>query len=207
MDIFQFKPTESSLERRGEDRRHVDERETPPPPRASHKGTWALLFIVILSTMIYKWRYVVYSPIWVARTFWADRSDLYKGRTNGISNKDLVWQARNYLSQLKEVDGGANLMAPEILRQQGAHLSISWFKKHVPDVVDYNPFMADGKGHFIVTWLYAPNCQKAVWKSSKLDADWYDVQGQPCYGVGRVSVFMDADQKLTTIKIDPIAYL
>lgn len=177
--------------------------------RSTHPGK-VIAFLAmagILAAGAWKWRYVVYGPVWMARAAWADHTDLYDGNTNGIPNKDLVWQARNYLSQVKAMDSGGNIVAPEILREQGVHLSVSWFKRHAPELLDFNPFMPASEGNYVVSWLYVPGCQKAVWKSSRTDADWYDAQGQPCYGVCKVSVYMDPHLKLTVIKLDPIAYL
>ena len=207
MEPLQFTITDPlHSNRRVEERRHTSVFEEVRSTRAG-KIVALLAAVALLSAGAWKWRYVVHGPVWLARAVWADHSDLYAGKTNGIPNKEVVWQARNYLSQLKEIDTGGNLMAPEALRAAGVHLQVSWFKKHAPDVVDYNPFVSAAAGNFVVAWLYVPGCQKAVWKSSRTDADWYDAQGQPCYGVCKVSVFMDPHLKLTALKLDPLQYL
>ena len=158
---------------------------------------------MVFGLLIWQWRYVVYAPVWWARAHWADKSDLYLGKTNGISNQTLVEQARNYLTDIDHVDASGNITAPESLRLEGVHLTMSWFRQHIPDRVDFNPFIAPG-GRFVVTWLYMPGCQKTVWKSPRLDTDWYSLRGRPCYPVCRLSVVMNSDLKLTTFALTPI---
>jgi len=207
MEPLQFTVTDTmDPNRRVEERRQTSVLETVRSTRTG-KIVALLAAVVVLSAGVWKWRYVVYGPVWLARASWADHTDLYTGKTNGIPNKDLAWQARNYLAQIKTSDVAGNLMAPEALRETGNHLQVSWFKKHHPDIVDYNPFVSAADGNFVVSWLYVPGCQKAVWKSSRTDADWYDAQGQPCYGICKVSVFMDPHLKLTALKLDPVQYL
>jgi len=173
-----------------------------PPGRWSRPVVIAIVLIA-LSVLVWQWRYVVYAPVWLARAYWADRSDLYTGNTNGISNRTLAQQARNYLTDIDHVDASGNLTAPEALRPLGVHLDMSWFRRHTPDSVEFNPFISSG-GTFVVTWLYVPGCQEAVWKSPRTDTDWFSLRGQACYPVCRLSVLMASDLRLTSIALNPI---
>lgn len=193
------------LEKRSHDRRQSAETEEVPSTFARNLGI-ILALALALSAGLWKWRYIVYTPVWAARAHWEDRSDLYVGKTNDIPNLNLVQQARNYLTQINQIDPSGNITAPSSL--QGLPLDIPWFQKHHPERVDYNPFVTydNSAGSYVVTWRYIPGCQQTIWKSSKHDTDWYDLQGRPCYASSLVSVFMDRDLKLTTIKVRPAQY-
>jgi len=151
---------------------------------------------------MWQWRFLLHAPGWLVRRQAADRSDLYLGKTNGIPNRSLVDQARNYLSDVDHVDGSGNITTPEALRPLGVHLDMAWFRHHAPDSVDFNPFLSDGR--FVVSWLYYPGCQKTITPSLRTDTDWYNLRGRPCFPLCRVSVRMASDLKLTTIKLDVV---
>ena len=159
MSSFPFLVTEPLLERREGDRRHSGGlRRMLTHPMA------LFIFLMTLGVLAWQWRYVVYEPLWLVRSHSADRSDFYMGKTNGIANKALVQQARNYLTDVDHLDASGNITSPENLRLQDVHLSIPWFIRHAPDSVDFNPFIKPG-GRYVVSWLYVPGCQKTVWKS------------------------------------------
>jgi hypothetical protein len=193
------------LEKRSQDRRQPMEEERVRSTFARNMGIF-LALAVAFSACAWKWRYLVYGPVWAARAHWADRSDLYVGKTNDIPNLNLVQQARNYLTQINQVDPSGNITDPASL--QGVRLDIPWFQKHHPEKVDYNPFLSydNNEGSYVVTWRYNPGCQETVWKSPQPDTDWFDPQGRPCYASSLVSVFMDRDLKLTALKMRPAQY-
>ena len=192
-------PTQLKIEKQFFTARQRDRRRLP----GSGKWLVIVLAIAILSSLFtWKWRYVLYAPQWAVRALWADHTDLYLGKTNGIPNLQIVQQARNYLTQMDQVDPSGNFTMPETLRPLDIRLKAAWFQRHHPDNLDYNPFLSQTHGNFIVSWLYVPGCERMVWKPSKSDTDWYDVQGQPCYAVCAVSVLMAPNLRLTTIKLD-----
>jgi len=194
-------PTQFKIEKQFFTARQRERRRTPGP------GKWLSVVLVIAllsSVMTWKWRYVVYAPPWAVRALWADRSDLYLGKTNGIPNLQLVQQARNYLAQMDQADPSGNFTMPETLRPLDIRLNAAWFQRHHPENLDYNPFLSQTHGNFVVTWLYVPGCERTVWKPSKSETDWYDVQGQPCYAVCAVSVLMAPNLRLTSIKLDSV---
>jgi hypothetical protein len=156
--------------------------------------------LIVASVLIWQWRLIAHAPVWLVRRQAADRSDLYLGHTNGIPNRNLVEQARNYLTDVDHVDASGNVTAPEALRPLGVHLDMAWFRHHAPDSVDFNPFLSDGR--FVVSWLYYPGCQKTIKPSLRTDTDWYSLRGRPCFPLCKVSVRMDSDLRLTTIKLD-----
>ncbi len=168
-------------------------------------GAWRPIVLFVLGVFAWQWRNIVYGPIWLARTYWADRNDLYVGATNGIPNQSLVQQARNYLTDVDHLDASGNVTAPEVLRPLGVHLDMAWFRHHAPDSVDFNPFISQG-GKFVVSWLYYPGCQKTVWKSQRADTDWCNLRGRPCFPVCRLTVLMAPDLRLTPIKVDTIRF-
>ena len=188
-------------DRRSSDRRQVQEGETSTSlRRSSRQPFFKAIILITAGVLIWQWRFLTHAPIWLVRRQVADRSNLYQGHTNGIPNKSLVDQARNYLTDVDHVDASGNLTAPEALRPLGVHLDMAWFRHHAPDNVDFNPFLSDGR--FVVSWLYYPGCQKTIKPSLRTDTDWYNLRGRPCFPLCRVSVRMGSDLKLTTIKLD-----
>ena len=85
---------------------------------------------------------LIYGPAWLIRAHYADKSDLYLGKINDVSNLQLVQQARSYMADLNRLDASGNFTAPEPLRTQGVRVSEKWFEAHHPDKVDFNPFDA-----------------------------------------------------------------
>lgn len=183
-------------------RRQTDAAESGPrhPFKKLALGVFVTLFLV---AGIWNWRYLVYEPVWLVRAHYADRSDLYLGKINNLSNLQLVQQARNYLSDLNRTDASGNLTSPEPFRAQGIHISTKWFERHPPDSVDFNPFEPSGQGSYSVSWRYFPGCQQTIGNSLKTRSDWFDRKGQPCSPVCLVSVFMDPNLKLTAVRLTP----
>jgi len=162
-----------------------------------------ILLVLCAAVGIWKWRYVVYGPAWVVRSRFADKSDLYEGKRNNLGNLQIVQQARNYLSDLNRIDASGNLTSPEALRTQGIRISEKWFERHHPDSVEFNPFAPTTEGNYAVTWRYFPGCQETLRTSLKTRTDWFDRQGQPCSPACLLTVFMDPQLKLRTVKITP----
>jgi hypothetical protein len=154
--------------------------------------------------VIWQWNFIIHAPVWLWRARASDRSDFYLGSTNAIPNKRLVQQARSYLTDVDSVDASGNLSDPESLRSLGGHLDMAWFRRHAPDVVDYNPFISDGR--YAISWLYYPGCQKAIHSSVRTDTDWYTLRGRPCYPLCRLSVRMTPDLRLSSIKLDTVQF-
>jgi len=205
LNPFQFTAAGQALpDRRFDDRRQSQEEEPARSGRAWKRYAVISIVLILLCVIARKWRYVVYGPAYLARAHWADRSDLYLGKTNAIPNRILVEQARTYLTDIDHVDASGNITAPEALRPLNVHLDMAWFKNHVPDRVDFNPFISP-EGRFVVTWLYYPGCQKTVWKSPRVDTDWYNVRGRPCFPVCRVSVLMAPSLRMTDITVNAIS--
>lgn|GEM_PF-5829547 len=199
-----FSPHSQVAERRFADRRETLAGDERPPFWTPTKKRFMLAVIVLLSgLLLWEWKYVVNAPIWLARATHRDRSDIYKGKTNGFSNRELVLQARAYLTQINQLDASGNITSPESMRPLGVTIDVKWFQHHAPDSVDFNPFDASG-GSYIISWRYVPGCQKAVWKPAKSTTDWYDLKGQPCYGLCWVSIVMTSDHRLNAVKIRPL---
>jgi len=194
---------EPFIDRRFQDRRHIQEAEVVAVRRAWNRPTAAAVVLIALSLLIWKWRYVAYGPVWLARAHWADHSEFYQGSLNGISNRGLVEQARNYLTEVDRWDASGNVTAPEWLQPLNVHLDMSWFRQHAPESVDFNPFRSP-EGRFTVTWLYYPGCQKAVWKSRRADTDWYSARGRPCFPECSVTVRMAPNLRLTSITVQAV---
>jgi len=204
MSLFPFKlEGDLSAERRLEDRRQDEDAESNRPRRNWKGFLGKALLLTVLAGLLWQWRVVVYGPVWLARAHRADKSDFYLGSTNGISNRFLVLQARNYLTDMDHLDGSGNVTAPESLRPLGVHLDMAWFRHHAPDAVDFNPFLQTG-GKFVVSWLYMPGCQKVIWKGSRTDTDWYSLRGRPCFPLCRVSIVMNPDLHLSSVSINPL---
>ncbi len=204
-NLYGFNKTDSSadvMERRGSERRHSVE-SLPSRFRSLPFLRWAGM--VLLTLGLWKWRYVVNAPIWAVRAQAADRSDLYKGKTNGIPNRELVQTARSYLLQINQFDASGNILKADTFQGLGIPLNVSWFVKHHPEVVDYNPFLPSGTGPFLISWQYAPGCQKTLHKSLRSDTDWYDLQGLPCFGA-YVNVRMDSSLKLMAMEAHRIPH-
>jgi len=159
------------------------------------------ILVIGLGLMMWKWRTVVYGPLWLVRAHAADRGDIYIGRTNGVSNRELTMRARAYLSDVNQLDTSGNI-TPVELKALGETVDLSWFKAHHPETVTFNPFVAP-KGSFIVTWRYFPGCQKSLHGVAKPETMWFDKQGRPCGAVCNLSVMMAPDFRLTGVKVDP----
>jgi hypothetical protein len=201
LNQYPFRVADQTTERRVEDRRHDLDAESVHSGWMPHRRAVFLgILLISLGFLVREWRYVVYGPVWLVRAHWADRSDLYMGKTNGISNLILTQQARNYLTDIDRIDAPGNITAPEFLRPVGGHLDMKWFSHHAPDAVDFNPFISPG-GLFVVTWLYYPGCEKTLKISSRTDTDWYGRRGRPCFPLCRLTVLMDSNLKLTTMKV------
>ena len=188
--------------RRFQVRRQLQEEESVPPPRSFRLPIAKAIILVAACVLFWQRNFLLHAPVWLVRAHWADRSDFYLGSTNGIPNRKLVQQARNYLTDIDHVDASGNVTAPESLRTLGVHLDMAWFRRHVPDSVDFNPFLSDGR--FVVSWLYYPGCQKTIRPSLRTDTDWYSLRGRPCFPLCRLSVRMMADLRLSSIKLDTV---
>jgi hypothetical protein len=188
--------------RRHQDRRHLLDAGVVSSPENPRRRAilWGLL-LTALSFSAWQWRYLAYGPAWLARSRAADHSDLYVGKTNGISNLILTQQARNYLPDIDHLDASGNVSEPAFLKPLGVHIDMAWFTKHAPDRVDFNPFISSGA--FVVTWLYYPGCQKTVKISSRSDTDWYSARGRPCFPACKLTVRMAPNLRLTSININP----
>ena len=200
MTQFQFTVAGQFPERRSFDRRRIDDAESKTSPKVWRRYAFLLAIFIGFNILIWQRQYIINGPLWLARVHWADRSDLYLGTNNGLPNQLIVGQARNYLTDIDHLDASGNVMAPEDLRPVGVHLNSSWFKQHVPDSVNFDPFNSKG-GRFEVSWLYYPGCQKTIWRSPRIDTDWYSLGGRPCFPVCRVTVLMTLDLRLTSITI------
>jgi hypothetical protein len=201
---FRFRVVGQPLsERRVGNRRQSEEGQAPHAPRSVSRSIFLAAVLITLSLLGWQWRLVAYAPVWLIRANRADHSDLYTGSTNGISNRTLVEQARNYLSDIDHVDASGNLTVPEALRPLGVHLAMSWFRHHAPDSLEFNPFKGP-KGAFTVSWNYVPGCQEALWASAGSDTDWYSLRGRPCYPICRLSIVMAPDLRLTSMALNPL---
>ena len=176
------------IERRSGDRRRSVQR------RPLH----LIIFFLAAGLLIWQWRFVVYSPLWLARRALADHFSIYDGKTNGIPNRDIVLQARNYITDANLADPSGNLNSPEALRPLGERIHYSWFHHYAPVNVDFDGF-ARPKGHFIVDWLYVPGCQRGV--SLAAQANWFDAKGQPCTPLCRIRVEMTPDLRFIGLQI------
>lgn len=166
-----------------------------------------LIFLigVMVGVAIWRWRYVVNIPIWLYRAHFADYTDLYKGTTNGLSNQSLVQTAREYVKQFTQVEVSGKPENAVRMQAAGISLNAKWFASHHPETVDFDPFTPPKAGHFGVTWIYAPGCQRVVKRiPAQPGPDWYDLKGDPCYGTYAVSVWMSPQLKPISIKIVPI---
>jgi hypothetical protein len=161
-----------------------------------------VVLLLALGILIWQRNFVIHAPVWYVRSHWADRSDFYLGSTNGVPNRNLVQQARNYLTDVDHVDASGNITTPEALKPLGIRLNMAWFRHHAPDRVDYNPFISDGR--YVVSWLYYPGCQKTIRPALLSDTDWFNMRGTPCYPLCQVTVRMNPDLRLTSIKMDAV---
>lgn len=203
MGLLRFTTSEPSTDRRHKERRHfwaAGEGVATPEQRALKRVFMAGL-VLVLGAMMWKWRTVIYGPMWLIRAHAADRGDIYIGRTNGVSNRELTMRARAYLTDVNQLDASGNI-TPVELRAMGEHIDLSWFKTHHPETVTFNPFMAP-KGSFIVSWLYVPGCQKSMRGVAKPGTQWFDKEGRPCGPICNLSVMMAPDFRLTAVKVDP----
>jgi len=206
MNPFKFTPHEPATLNR---RRNIDRRHALPDVENSQRSSGGRRILILAAALFlvggaWKWRTIVHGPTYLLRSHWSDRTDLYKGKTNGLSNHDLVLQARNYLTEVNMLDASGNI-TPEALRSEGDHIDLNWFKRHHPVSVDFNPFTSKG-GNFVVTWRYVPGCETSAWKSGRMDMPWYDAQGKRCSVICNLSVVMEPDLRLLGIKIDPVTH-
>jgi len=164
------------------------------------------VFAIGLVIGIVGWYFRAYvnAPVWVLRALWADHSDIYLGKTNGMPNRALVDAARQYLKQFTQIEVNGKTISASQFETLGIYLKPAWFFRHHPDSVDYNPFAPADQGNFTVTWTYAPGCQSVIKKiSNDPRSNWFDIKGQPCFGTYSVAVFMAPNLKLTKIRLRP----
>jgi hypothetical protein len=170
-----------------------------------------VIFILGIALGIGCWlgrHYAINTPLWLYRASMADQSDLYAGKTNGIANRDIVIAARNYLAQFQAIEVAGKSITASELGNLGITIDPAWFNHHHPIAVDTNPFSPNSQDAFIVSWVYAPGCQKITRRvESKPGSDWFNLKGQPCYGTHTVSVSMTSDLRLTRIRLSPKVYL
>jgi hypothetical protein len=183
----------SSFERRVHDRRAIQ--------ATSHSKIGIGLSILLLGLCVWQWRAFVYGPVWLVRHYAADHGDVYLGRTNGVSNRELTQRARVFLGDINRLDASGNI-TPDDLKQLGVMVDLDWFKAHRPERVTFNPFVTPGE--FVVSWTYAPGCEQTLSATSRTGSHWQDNRGFLCTPASMLSVFMSPDFRLNTIRIDPL---